>query len=131
MSRCGTCGQPHGAWKTIEQAVAILRERDGKPIREKFRGPSKFMRRLAFEGGHIVCTNKLTPEQVIEARESGRLFVLTDGVGFVIVPDGVSASDGETFSHAAPAIRMPLTLVDNEDRAGRIPGQPGYLGPGQ
>jgi hypothetical protein len=44
---------------------------------------------------------------------------------------GVSASDGETFSHAAPPIRMPLTLVDNEDRAGRIPGQPGYMGPGQ
>jgi hypothetical protein len=30
-----------------------------------------------------------------------------------------------------PPIRMPLTLVDNEDNAGRIPGQPGYMGPGQ
>jgi hypothetical protein len=55
---------------------------------------------------------------------------------------GVTASHGETFSPAdadgaepgrapAPPIRMPLTLVDNEDRDGRIPGQPGYMGPGQ
>jgi hypothetical protein len=29
------------------------------------------------------------------------------------------------------SVRMPLTLVDNEDRAGRIPGQPGYMGPGR
>lgn len=28
-------------------------------------------------------------------------------------------------------IRFPLTLVDNEDKAGRLPFQPGYKGPGQ
>ena len=52
------------------------------------------MLRLASEGGRIVSTASLTPEQVIAARESHRLFVTGEGLGFVIYPDGVQPTGG-------------------------------------
>jgi hypothetical protein len=89
MSRCGTCGQPRDAWQTIEKVVAAMCERAEHPRRRPPTGALKFMVRLAKEGGRIVSTASLTPEQVIAARESNRLFVTGEGLGFVIFPAGV------------------------------------------
>jgi hypothetical protein len=73
-------------------AGAVTMMTDGPPPkRQKFRGVSAFVRRLALEGGSIVSTAALTPEQIAQARADGKLFVLADGLGFALVPYGVLA----------------------------------------
>lgn len=47
-----------------------------------------FLMRLATEGGSIVCTNTLTPEQINTARVEGRMYVNSDGIGFVLIQQG-------------------------------------------
>jgi hypothetical protein len=43
----------------------------------------KFLKRLAEQGGVIVPTSALTPEEVAEARADGRLYVDDEGYGYV------------------------------------------------
>ena len=38
---------------------------------------------LAHEGGYIVCTDSLSPEDIVVARAQGRMAVRADGIGFV------------------------------------------------
>jgi hypothetical protein len=105
MPRCGTCGQPRDAWKTVEAAVAAMLQRDPKKKRRPPTGALKFMTRLASQGGRIVSTASLTVEQIIEARESQRLFITGEGLGFVIFPAcgsagnaGVPVAHGDTVA---------------------------------
>ncbi len=70
-------------------AVAMLGRRapaPRAPRRPRPPGSEAFMRRLATEGGTVVCTSALSAEQVAAAREAGRLFVLPDGTGFAHIP---------------------------------------------
>jgi hypothetical protein len=68
-------------------------QRDPKKKRRPPTGALKFMTRLASQGGRIVSTASLTVEQIIEARESQRLFVTGEGLGFVIFPACGSAGN--------------------------------------
>jgi len=38
---------------------------------------------LAYEGGYIVCTSSLSPEEIVIANAQGRMAVRADGIGFV------------------------------------------------
>ncbi len=49
-----------------------------------------FLRRLE-QGGTIVSTAALTPEEIALARTSDRLLVLADGLGFVYLPSATDA----------------------------------------
>jgi hypothetical protein len=94
-NHCWSCGQPRDANQRLTQLIQKMCEKaDEKPKRRPPTGALKFMARLALEGGRIVSTASLTPEQVIAARESQRLFVTGEGLGFVIFPDGVREVQG-------------------------------------
>lgn len=84
-------------------AGAVAMMTDGPaPKRQKYRGVSAFLRRLAVDGGTIVSTAALTPEEIRQARADGRSFVLADGLGFVIVPHGVSECGQQTVPPQTP-----------------------------
>jgi hypothetical protein len=84
----------------MDRNMADLRELHGQALRlagmieARATDLENFLRRLSTEGGRIVCTNTLTPEQINEAREAQRLLVLDDGIGFALMPAGVIPSGG-------------------------------------
>ncbi len=49
-----------------------------------------FMRRAASENSRIVSTNDLLDIQIAQARQDGRMLVLQDGLGFVLLPFEIS-----------------------------------------
>ena len=46
----------------------------------------KLLDELAIQGGVIVGTDKLTELGIAEARACGKMYVNTDGLGFVLLP---------------------------------------------
>jgi hypothetical protein len=97
---CDYCHSPaagHGPWnhepifhdKIIDEVAARVAATAGEMSGPEFDGED-FLMRLASEGGSIVCTNALTPEQINAARSEGRMYVNEDGFGFVLTR-GVTA----------------------------------------
>lgn len=84
---CFNCGQPSGSARAAHDLLQKVI--NGELVLKKprrLRSAAKFLRRVA-AGGSIVSTAALSPEQIEEAREAGRLLVLSDGLGFAYLPD--------------------------------------------
>lgn len=60
----------------VRAAVAELALEKLAPLLELFE-------LLAYEGGYIVCTSSLSPEEIVIANAQGRMAVRADGIGFV------------------------------------------------
>lgn len=80
--------------KVVAEVAAAARPMTGP----EFDGED-FLMRLASEGGSIVCTNALTPEQINAARSEGRMYVNEGGIGFVLTR-GVSVRDQQAIPPA-------------------------------
>jgi hypothetical protein len=87
--------------RVFAEAAANRKEMPGPEFDDE-----DFLMRLASEGGHIVSTNALTPEQINTARAESRMYVNEDGFGFVLsagsaVPSGVTGTPTADVSPAA------------------------------
>jgi hypothetical protein len=83
---CCRCGQPSGSHATASRYLGLVASGQlVKPKAQRKNDAAAFLSRLALEHGHIVSTSALTAEEINEARNDGRMFVINDGLGFVIV----------------------------------------------
>lgn len=116
------------AWDMITWASQMFKEFDeyidaSQPPVNGEEG-QKFYDYLSKYGGKIVCTSVLTPFFIDQARASGRLFVQTDGIGYVWEPDindfPATEEEVEEFEKWYPLPVPDAELIDPEKILARI-----------